>query len=273
VRRLAYLFFFGLAGCPSPTSVTTDQVLTLTVCEGGTPCTVVADGNSPIDVLVCVPGTDPRASGLTATLTLSRGRWATPSDPTNPLVYTAALLGVACVDAQAIAPSDLAPLFVTANVAGYTTSACIQMSPPPIAFVQVSSAPPVVAEGATFSTAITAIPIASGGATLPTSTTVMFTATIQPTGSSYTFDPTETTVGEGGAATMLVVAPSATSAVVTASAQVPSPPACPNQTAPAAGPAVSGTVTIPVFAPPAAPEAGADAGADATTGSTDAAGE
>jgi hypothetical protein len=255
----------SLFACPSPDTVSADQVMTLSVCDGS-PCTAPANGNSVIPVSLCVPGDDPRAPGLTATLTLSRGRWQTPTDPSNPLVYTGTLAGVACVTTNAVAPSDLAPLFVYASVRGFTTSKCVQMAPPPIAFVQMSSSPPVLANNAQTSVGVTATPIGDYGYSVPTSTTVTFSiTTITPPDTLYALQPTEEALVDGAVATTVIVtAPDASSVTISATAQVPAPEPCPGAAAGEAGAPVSGMLVVPLLPEPES-NAASDAGADATS--------
>jgi len=249
----------AIAACSAPDP---PGALSLTVC-GAPACSVPADGQTTIPVAVCVPGDAPLPPALAVTLALSRGAWEHPSDPTLPGVVTAPLGGIVrCAQASAVAPTDLAPLFIDAAVSGSTARACVQMTAPPLERLLLSSSPPTLAFQQPTALIVSATPLGPAGGHVAAATEVTFAVpVIAPPAAAYALQPQPATVPIGAAGTAMasvVTAPGTTSVTIRAEATVPPGPPCPvDAGVPGAGAGaatVSTTLTVPLLPPP--PDAG-----------------
>lgn len=244
MRRWLGSLIAVLAGCPDGLGVPDQGVLSLGVCHGETPCTATADGHGTAAVSVCVPGHDARPANLAVTLTLSRGSWQVPTDAAKPQVLVASLPEAACVDVLAVMPADLEPVYVYAQLAGYTQRRCIQMVAPAPTALSLTSNPPVLASGLTIAI-VSATVAGATGYLLPTATTVTFSADIAPAG-PFTLQPQQRFIDAAGVAPVTVVVPAAAQSVtIHATAQVPAPTACPDEPPGSAPAAVTAKLTIP----------------------------
>ncbi|HEX3765530.1 MAG TPA: hypothetical protein VHW23_42835 [Kofleriaceae bacterium] len=250
----------AIAACGSPDPA--PETLALTVCSAP-PCTAPADGQTTIPVAVCVTGSDPLPPALSLTLVLSRSTWEHPSDPMAPDVLVAPIGGIIrCAYASAVAPTDLAPLFIDAALNGFTARTCVRMTAPPIERLLLSSSPTTLTFQQPTTLALSAMPFGPSGARLPASTEVTFTVPmIGPSGARYALQPQPATVAIGatGTATATVITDwTTTGVVIQAEAVVPPSPPCPSDTgAPgtgAAGATFSSTLAVPLLPPP--PDAG-----------------
>lgn len=246
----------AIAACGSPDPAL--ETLALTVC-GASSCSAPADGRTTIPVAACVTGSDPLPSPLSLTLALSRGAWEHPSNPMAPDVLVAPIGGIIrCASASAVAPTDLAPLFIDAALNGYTARTCVRMTAPPIDRLLLSSAPTTLAFQQPTTLVVSAMPFGPSGASLPASTAVTFTVPmIAPAGAQYALQPQPATVAIGatGTATATVAADWTTTAVmIRAEAVVPPSPPCPSDTVvpdPGTGStSLSSTLTVPLLPPP-----------------------
>jgi hypothetical protein len=253
VRRAVIALALGGA-CGIPDAVTGDRVLELEVCAGASPCTAPANGYATVAVSMCVPGSASRPAGVTGTLTLSAGAWQYPSDPTNPRVLTAPLPGLDCIRANAIAPTELAPVFVQATLAGYTATRCIRMTPPELTGIVITSTPIALSNGRPTTIVATATPVGDSHDALPAATVLEFAASVEPPDTPLAYQPLWTTLGSTGTGVVnLTVGDGAHLVTVHAQAQVPASPRCPDENADDAdrpGAVVEDKLDIPWFPPP-----------------------
>lgn len=267
------LFLVAIGACtPSSTAVNPSDVFSLRVLGPGT---APADGKSTTTVELCIGSKAPRPGGLTATLTLSRGAWETPTDTTKPQVLTlmipSAPAGSAdaggCIAAAFVSPTDVAPVFVDATMSGYSERACVQMLGAPIRAVLLQTNP-ILLTGDETTFMVTATPVGAPGVAVSTSTEVSFAVTQtdppnDPDRPRFALQPTTAIVDMTGTArSQLIAAAGTKSLVVTATARAPGGAPCPSGAASGDGSGSSASLHIPLLV-----DAGlADAPADAAPG-------
>lgn len=185
-------------------------------------CSAIADGQSQVTVEVCLdPELKDHLKTIPVELRLSAGAWVTGASSSTPSVYTGDLGRGGCLRPAFRTTTSLVPIRVDAKVLEYSDTKNLALSPMAIKMVTAASSPAKLALDESTELNLTVNVRGEPGAKPTEGTTVAFSATIQPAGKAFSFQPALVDVLGTTATTKLWVAAGATSIEVIARASPP----------------------------------------------------